>query len=84
MEAHRLTRPKTIRTLWWVFIAALVAVVLAEFLIPNEPHFSVERVFGFNAWFGFGACAVLILLAKAIGILTKRPDTYYDDEGRDA
>ncbi|MEO8740214.1 MAG: hypothetical protein ABI537_11005 [Casimicrobiaceae bacterium] len=70
--------------LWVIFIIALAAVVLAEFVYSEQPHFSVERLFGFYAWFGFIACAVLIVLAKAIGILIKRPDNYYEDEERDA
>ena len=84
MEQHWLTRPETIRKLWRLFIAVLAAVVLAELLGPREAHFDVERLFGFYALFGFGACAVLIVVAKAIGVFLKRPDTYYDDEAGDA
>ena len=31
------------------------------------------------AWFGFAACVVLVIGAKAVAIFLKRPDTYYDD-----
>jgi uncharacterized membrane protein len=81
---HWLARPETVRKLWRLFIAVLLVVVLAELLVPNEAHFDAERLFGFFAWFGFAACAVLIVLAKGIGVLLKRPDTYYDDEAGDA
>ena len=84
MERHWLTRPQTIARLWRFFIPVLAAVVLAEFLVPHEAHFALERVFGFYALFGFVACAVLIVFAKAIGIFLKRPDTYYDDSADDA
>ena len=84
MGQHWLTRPETVRKLWRLFIAVLLVVVLAELLVPNEAHFDVERLFGFFAWFGFVACAVLIVLAKGVGVLLKRPDTYYDDEAGDA
>lgn len=84
MAQHWLTRPGTIRKLWRLFVAVLVAIVLAELLVPNEVHFDVERLFGFFAWFGFVACAMLIVLAKGIGVFLKRPDTYYDDEAGDA
>ena len=83
-EPHWLVRPAMIRTLWRFFIVVLVAVVLAELLVHQDAHFAVERLFGFNAWFGFVACAVLIVLAKAIGAFLKRSDTYYDGEERDA
>lgn len=84
MERHWLTRPETIRKLWRLLVAVLAVVVLAELLVGHEAHFAVEQLFGFSAWFGFAACAVLIVLAKAIGVLLKRPDTYYDDETDDA
>jgi hypothetical protein len=84
VEQHWLTRPGTIRKLWRLSIAALGAIVLGGLLVPREAHFDVERLFGFYAWFGFVACAVLIIVAKGIGVLLKRPDTYYEDEADDA
>ena len=61
------------------FIAVLAASMLAELLIEKQPHFDPERFFGSYALYGFAACAVLILAAKAIGAVLKRPDSYYDD-----
>ena len=66
-----LTRPKTIRLLWQGFIAVLVLVVLAELRIAPDAHFAVESC--------FLACAALIVIAKAIGLVLKRPDSYYDE-----
>lgn len=82
MTDHWLVRPRTIRRLWQAFIAVLALTVLAELVIEAHPHFAVERLFGFNALYGFLACAVLILVAKGIGLVLKRPDTYYDDDAR--
>ena len=45
----------------------------------HHPHFGLDGTFGFGAWFGFAACVVLMLFAKALGAILKRPDTYYDD-----
>lgn len=83
MDDHWLTRPTTIRKLWVVFIALLAATVLAEIWIPNAAHFELERLFAFNALYGFLACAAMILGAKALGLLIKRPDTYYEGRERD-
>ena len=83
MEPHWLTRPETIRRLWQAFIAVLATTVVAELFVADEPHFTVERLFGFYALYGFVACAALILIAKAIGLVLKRPDTYYDEGGGD-
>jgi hypothetical protein len=66
--------------IWKVFLAVLALTVLAQFAIESHPHFAVERLFAWNALYGFLACAVLILLAKALGLLLKRRDDYYDDK----
>ena len=44
----------------------------------HHPNFNLDATFGFGAWFGFLSCVVLIVFAKAVGALLKRPDTYYD------
>lgn len=82
MQTHWLSRPETIRRLWQAFAIVLALTVLAELRVPHEGHFHVESWFGFNAAFGFLACVAMILLAKALGLWLKRPDTYYDDQDR--
>jgi hypothetical protein len=82
MSDHWLTRPRTIRRVWQAFVAVLALTVVAELAIEAHPHFAVERLLGFGALYGFLACAALILLAKGIGLVLKRPDTYYDDDAR--
>ncbi len=67
------------RRLWAGFLVVLALTVLAELVVAHQAHFAVERLFGWNAWYGFLACAALILVAKAIGVFLKRPDDYYDD-----
>jgi len=59
-----------------------VLTVLAEFVVNLHPHFAIERIFGFGAWYGFGACAALIVLAKLLGLILKRPDRYYEEDER--
>jgi len=60
-----------------VFIAVLALTVVAGLAVTREPHFAIESLFAFDAWYGFGACAALIFGAKAIGIVLKRRDEYY-------
>ena len=69
----------SVRRLWQAFIAILVLAILAELAVEAHPHFAVERLFGFSALYGFLACAALILIAKGLGLVLKRRDTYYDD-----
>lgn len=78
-DDHWLTRPSTIRLLWIVFIVILALTVAAGIRISEEPHFGVERLFAFNAIYGFAVCAAMILGAKALGVLLKRRDTYYEE-----
>jgi hypothetical protein len=61
-----------------VFIAVLALLVALDLVVEHHPHFTLERTFAFGAWFGFAACVVLVLVAKALGAFLKRPDTYYD------
>lgn len=78
MQDHWLVRATTIRRLWIVFAVILAAVVLADLAIEHHPYFSLDGTFGFGAWFGFGSCVFMIVFAKALGAVLKRPDTYYD------
>lgn len=78
MADHWLARPASIRLLWRIFIAVLALTVAAEFVVERDAHFAVEAIFAFGAWYGFLACAALILGAKAIGLWLKRHDRYYE------
>lgn len=78
MDNHWLTRESTIRHLWVVFAIVLAATVLLDLVVHHHPYFGLEGTFGFGAWFGFASCVALIVAAKALGWLLKRPDTYYD------
>ena len=82
-DDHWLVRPATIRLLWIVFIAVLAVTVAAGFWLPGEPHFQIEQLFGFNAIYSFLVCAAMILGAKALGVLLKRRDTYYEERATD-
>lgn len=78
MDDHFLTRPATVRRLWIGFVAVLAVLVLLDLAVDHHPTFALESIFGFGAWFGFLSCVVLIGIAKGLGVILKRPDTYYD------
>jgi sterol desaturase/sphingolipid hydroxylase (fatty acid hydroxylase superfamily) len=86
-EKHWLVRPQTVRRLWFGFGAVLVLLVLLDFFGTHQAKFTLDGWFGFYAVFGFLACIVLVFGSKALGLLLKRPDDYYDreqaDEGRE-
>lgn len=78
MKQHWLRRSETIRKLWVVFAIVLALTVAAEIAIKRHALFGLDGVFGFNAWYGFLACAAMVIGARLIGFVLKRPDTYYD------
>jgi len=83
-DDHWLTRPVTIRRLWIGFALVLGALVLAGLQIKVKGYFGIDDLFGFAAWFGFGSCVLMVLVAKALGALLKRSESYYQEEATGA
>lgn len=80
-KLHWLVRPRTVRGLWWAFGAILLLTVLAQLGIHIKGYYGMDGWFGFGAGYGFLSCLVMVLVAKLLGWLLKRPDDYYFDIG---
>lgn len=80
---HWLVRASTIRWMWRVCIAVLALTVLAQLLVPMKGYFGIDGWLGFGAVYGFLACLAMVLAAKALGLLLKRPENYYKDRTSD-
>ncbi len=78
-DDHWLTRPATIRKLWWAFGIVLALTVLAQVFIPVKGKFPLEDTFAFGAWYGFLACVAMVFAAKILGWWLKRPEDYYGE-----
>jgi hypothetical protein len=76
---HWLTRPATVRKLWIGFSVVLALTVLVQLAFPSKGYFGIDGMLGFGAAFGFFSCALMVLAAKGLGALLKRPEDYYDD-----
>ena len=74
---HWLVRPATIRWLWRIFGVVLGLTVAAGLFVDGYGHFGLDGTFGFNAWYGFFACVAMVIVAKLLGFLVKRPEDYY-------
>jgi len=83
-KGHFLTRPRTIRGLWWGFSVVLALTVLAQLVFYVKGYFTIDGWFGFGAAFGFLSCLLMVLFARALGVLLKRPNDYYREHGDDA
>jgi len=81
---HFLARPGTIRGLWWAFSVLLALTVLAQLVFYVKGYFTVDGWFGFGAVFGFLSCLLMVLFAKLLGYVLKRPQDYYREEDDDA
>ena len=78
MKQNWFYRKSSIKKLYISALIILVVVFFVEYFIVLHPHFSIEKIFGFHAVFGFLSCIVLIIFAKLLGFLVKRKDDYYD------
>jgi O-antigen ligase len=74
----RLTRPGTIRGLWWGGGILLVLVTLGDLVIHRHAPVPIAGTFGFASFFGFAACAAMVVVAKLLGWVLKRRDAYYE------
>jgi len=82
-SGHWLTRPRTIRRLWWGFSIVLALTVAAQLGIYIKGYFTVDGWFGFGAIYGFFSCVLMVLLAKILGVVLKRPRQYYPEHRDD-
>lgn len=81
-SGHVLGRPRVIRRLWWAFSLVLVLTVLAQPIIGGiKGYFAVDGWFGFGAIYGFLSCLLMVLFAKLLGTVLKRPGDYYAESG---
>ena len=81
---HFLTRPRTIRGLWWGFSIVLALTVVAQLGIYVKGYFTVDGWPGFGALYGFFSCVLMVLVAKVLGVVLKRPRDYYPEHRDDA
>lgn len=79
---HWLDDPANVKRLWRGFLAVLALTVAAGLFVDLHPHFEVESWFGFYAAYGFVTCLLMIVGAKALGLLLKRGDRYYAGDER--
>ena len=65
---------KLYRALW----AVGLALVAAELVLHRHEELAFATAFGFYALYGFFACVALVLAAKALRRVLKRPEDYYE------
>lgn len=79
-KQHWLVRPHNIKRLWIAFIVILVLMVIPGLFLRPHAYFGLDGSFGFFAWYGFAACAAIVIIARLLGFFLKRGDTYYHND----
>jgi hypothetical protein len=79
-DRHWLVRPATIRWLWRIGALVLAAVTLLSLTGAIHGRFGMDERFGFYSAYGFLTCALMVVVAKGLGLILKRPDDYYEHD----
>ena len=66
------------RKVVWAMLIACALLLAVDPLVHKHGEFAFEEWFGFHGFFGFIACVLLVLAAKALRVWLKRPEDYYD------
>lgn len=69
-----------IKWLWAIFLVTLALTLVAEYFVDYHGHFRIDGLPLFHAWFGFLACAGIVVFSKLVGVLLKRPTEYYEEK----
>ena len=77
-KRYWLDRPENVTKLYRGAWAIGIALASGEVLVHRHEEFSFAGWWAFYAVFGFVACVTLVLTAKALRRILKRPEDYYD------
>lgn len=71
-------KPGNVQRFLIAFFISLAALLVVDFFIAKHGHWPFENVPNFFAAYGFVSCVVLVLVAKVLRLMIKRPEDYYD------
>ena len=76
-------KPGSANKIFWGLAVVCGLLFLADFTYDKHGHFHIEDTTGFYGIYGFVAFTALILIAKTLRVLIKRPEDYYGDKAVD-
>ena len=82
-KTHWYDRPKVRKGILWFLYAACVVALLLDFVIRRHVYHPFEKFPVFYALFGFVALVLIVIGAKLLRRLVKRPEDYYGEAGAD-
>lgn len=77
-KSYWLDRKENVTKVYWAVWVVCGVLLLIDPLIHKHEEFGFAEWFGFFGFFGFVACVGLVLIAKALRIILKRPEDYYE------
>ncbi len=77
---HLFDKPRNVRRLLYVLYSVCALLLAVEFLYHRHAQHPWDSWPGFYAGYGFVGCVLLVLIAKLLRRILKRPVNYYGDE----
>ena len=77
-KTYWLDSPRNVRKIVWAVYIVCAFFFAIDIFVPKHGPFAIEHVFGFYAIYGFVCCVGLVLAAKELRRILKRPEDYYD------
>ena len=77
-RVYWLDQPRNVRRLYLGLWAVGIVLVLADFVVHRHDELGFAATAGYYAAYGFAACVLLVLTAKGLRRLLKRPEDYYE------
>ncbi len=78
-KRHMFDDPRNVKRAIYALYAVCAVSLLGDFVIHRHVDHPWEALFGFYPLYGFGACVLLVLIAKEMRKILMRKDDYYDD-----
>jgi hypothetical protein len=78
-KQHWLDSQENVTKLFRGLLTVGLALVAADLVVHRHDEIGFAAWLGFYAFYGFVACVALVLTAKAMRRVLKRPEDYYGD-----
>lgn len=77
-KKYWLDEPRNVDKVVYGLYGLCAALFVIDYFVPKHGPFAMEYFFGFYGLYGFVACVALVLAAKQMRKVLKRPEDYYD------
>ena len=78
-NTHVFDNPRNVKRVVYALLTACSISFLAELFVHRHLDHPWESLFDFYSFYGFFACVMLVLIAKAMRGILMRSEDYYDE-----